>query len=362
MPPARLHSGRVGDEQQSGPADRPWVDPGRAGAAAPATTTPRPPIVLHCDVALVRAATLATVRGSLLGWQGLLLVLVAVASGYAVVAGSGSTTWWQLGLAALGMYLLVVLVVARGAGRSMRRMLPVGRTVRSWYAAPDAVAVETGTGRTDLRPGSLQSARRCGPVTKVRLGRNRRQGFLPSALLTDEDLAFLIGTGRPDPAAPAPPTAELPLLLVATDRTRRTLRRAVLTWTLRRPQMVLLVGCAALLAAIGAWSHEGAQVVVAAVLLSYGALNVVGSVRLLSRSYQQGALVRAGLVEDRLRLQTGEDLVDELPLQSVRRCHVGRHHVRLDLGRGRPHLFLPRDLFPPSELADLQRRVTARRA
>jgi hypothetical protein len=351
----------VGDEQLSGPADRNWVDPGRAGAAPPATTLPpRPPIVLHCDGGLVRAATRATLRGSLLGWQGLLLALLALVSGYAVVAGSGSTTWWRLGLAALGMYLLVVLVVARGAGRGMRRMLPVGRTVRSWYATPDALTVETGTGRTDLRPGSLQSARRCGPVTKVRLGRNRRQGFLPSALLTDEDLAFLVGAGRVGPAARVPPTTGLPLLLVATDRTRRTLRRAVLTWTLRRPQMVILVGCAVLLAAIGAWSHEWAQVVVAAVLLSYGALQVVGSVRLLSRSYQPGALVRAGLVEDRLRLQTGEDLVDELPLQSVRKCHVGRHHVRLDLGRGRPHLFLPRGLFPPTELADLQRRVGAR--
>ncbi|MDU0312425.1 hypothetical protein RKE38_01910 [Phycicoccus sp. M110.8] len=348
----------MGDEQLSEPADPAWADPGRAGAAAPATTLPpRPPIVMHCDAGVVRAATLATLRGSLLGWQGLLLALLALVSGYAVVAGSGSSTWWQLGLAALGMYLLVVLVTARGAGRSMRRMLPVGGTVRSWYATPDAVALETGTGRTDLRPGSLLSARRCGPVTKVRLGRTRRQGFLPSALLTDEDLAFLVGTGRPAPAAPVPPVAELPLLLVATDRTRRTLRRAVLTWTLRRPQMVLLVGCAVLLAAIGAWSHGSAQVVVAAVLLSYGALQVVGSVRLLSRSYQPGALVRAGLIGDRLRLQTGDDLADELPLQSVRQCHVGRHHVRLDLGRGRPHLFLPRDLFPPSELADLQRRV-----
>jgi hypothetical protein len=343
----------VGDDQPTG-----RVDPAWAGAVPAATRPlPRQPIVLECDQAFVNAAIRAALRLSLLSRQGAALAVLAVVFGYGVVAATDTTTWWRVVVAAAGLYLLEVLVVARGMGRSMRRTLLTGHAVRSWYAAPDVLALETGTGRTDLRPGSLLSARRRGPVTSVRLRRNRRLGFLPSGLLTDDDLAFLLSPPGPVTPAAAAATTDLPLLLVVTDRTRRDLRRAVVAWTARRPQMAFLLGCAALLLAIGSVAHEGAQTLVAVALLSFWVLHVVGSARLFARSYLPGSMIRAGLVGDRLRLQTGDDLVDELPLRSVRRCHVGRRHVRLDLGRGRPSLFVPRDLFPAAELADLQRLV-----
>ncbi|GAB3435798.1 hypothetical protein GCM10027517_05330 [Phycicoccus ginsengisoli] len=347
----------MGEDQPTGPVDQAW-----AGAVPAAIAPPRrPPIVLEGDQALVRVTVRAALRLSLLSRQGLALAVLAVVFGYAVIAATGTSTWWRVGVAAVGLYLLEVLVVARDLWRSMRRLLLTGHAVRSWYAAPDVLALETGTGRTDLRPGSLLSARRRGSVTSVRLRRNRRLGFLPSGLLTDDDLAFLLAPAVPvTPAAAASATADLPLLLVVTDRTRRDLRRAVVTWTARRPQMAFLLGCAGLLLAIGSASHVWAQTLVALVLLSFWGLRVVGSARLFARSYLPGSLVRAGLVGDRLRLQTGDDLVDDLSLRSVRRCHVGRRHVRLDLGGGRPSLFVPRDLFPPTELAELQRRVAGR--
>ena len=355
----------MGDDEQAGPVEPLW-----AGAAAVAAAPTRAPVVLECDDALVRSTTRAVLRTSLLGWRGLVLALLAVGLAYLVVTGGSGPAGWTVAVGALGLYLLQVTMVALGASRAMRRMFPVGGRVMSWYAAPGLLAVQTGTGRTDLRAASLRQARRRGAVTSVWLRRSRRQGFLPSALLTDEDLAFLVGYDRaaaagPGGARPTPPrsngapgtTGDLPLLLVVTSQTRRDLRRAVVAWTARRPQMVLLLGCAAALVAIAAWSDQPANGPLAVFLLGVWVVRVVRTVRVVGRAYQPGALIRAGLTAEGLRLQTGDDLVDTYPLHNARRCHVGRRHVRIDLGRGRPSLFVARDLFPPTELSDLQRRV-----
>lgn len=333
------------------------MDSAWAGALPAAGAVPvRPPIVLTSDDTLVRAVTRAVLRATLPGRQGLVLGAAAVVFGYAVATVYGAPSWWQVGVAALGMFLLEVLLAARSVARAIRRLLPAGRTVRSWYAAPDVLSLETGTGRTDLRPGSLRSARRRGPVTCLRLRRNRGPVFLPSGLLTDDDLALLTGPLRPGTPA-AEVATDLPLLLVVTERTRRDLRRAVVGWMVRRRQMVALLVCATFLLAVTYRTGQWAEVLIAAVLLALWGAQVLAALRLFSRSYLPGGLVRAGLAGDRLRLQTGDDLVDEVQLGSVRQCHVGRHHVRLDLGRERPHLFLPRDLFPAAQLAELQRRV-----
>ena len=346
----------VGADEGNGSVVSAWAGALPTAGVAPA----RPPIVLACDDALVRTSTRAAVRASLLGLRGAILVVLAAGFGYLVVAGDGAAPWWQVALAATGLYLLQALTVVRGLGRAMRRMLPPGGSVRSWYAAPDLLAVETGGGRTDLRPGSLQSAGRRGAVTSVRLRRNRRRGFLPSALLTDEDLAFLLAPAATGAPPPSSAVTEMPLILVVTAGIRRDLRRAVVAWTVRRPQMVLLLGCSALLVAVAAWAHLWVDAVTAVVLLTFWGLRVVRSARIFGRAYLPGSVVRAGLTADGLRLQTGDDLVDTYPLGAARGCHVGRRHVRVDLGRGRPHLFLPRALFPPTELADLQRRVATR--
>ncbi|MFC8503603.1 hypothetical protein ACFUC1_14665 [Pedococcus sp. NPDC057267] len=357
----------MGDDEQAGPVEPLWP-----AAAAVVAAPPRAPLVLECDDALVRSTARAVLRALLIGWRGLALALLSVGLAYLVATGGSGPAGWPVALGALGLYLLQVTMVALGASRAMRRMLPAGGRVVSWYAAPGVLAIQTGSGRTDLRAGSLRQARRRGAVTSVWLRRSRRRGSLPSALLTDEDLAFLVGSdnaavdgpggGRPSaaPSAGAPgPAEDMPLLLVVTSQTRRDLRRAAVAWTVRRPQMVLLLGSAAGLVAIATLSGQPANGPLAVVLVCLWSVRVVRTARAVGRAYEPGALVRAGLTADGLRLQTGDDLVDTYPLHTARRCHVGRRHVRIDLGRGRPSLFVARDLFPPTELAALQRRVAA---
>lgn len=343
----------MGNEQTNASVGTGWP-----GGPAPAPAVPRQPIDLPGDTTLVRTLT----RSALWWWvtsrRGVLLAVVALGLGYLVTFPVDAGSWWRTALAAAGLYLVQVLVVARALARTARLLVPVGAGARSWYDGQDVLVLQSGTGRTDFRRGSLQEARRHGAVTTIRLRRTRRVGFVPSRLLTDEDLAFLVGSDRAPVEASQPSAADLPLLLVATDRTVRDLRRAVVVWTLRRPQSVLLLAYAVALLACARWLGDSTLLVLAALLAGLWGVRVVASHRVVGRGYRPGTLVRAALTPDALRLRSGDDLDDTYPLAGIRRCHVGRHHVRLDLGRGRPHLFLPRDLLPPTELAALQRRVS----
>ncbi|WP_056884773.1 hypothetical protein [Phycicoccus sp. Soil748] len=349
----------MGDEQQPGWAEGQAVmPPAGATPAAEATPSGRPPIELGSTKALTRECISAAARGTVLSIRGLVLGGVAIALGYLVVASAESFSWWFFAAAALALYLIEVGFIVWRLGRETRRILPPGSTARSWYTAPGVLALESGRGRTDFHGGSVESYQRRGTVTFLRLGRTRHRGFVPSALLTDEDLAFLLSPPTPGAArSGTTPGDDLPLELAVTAATRRDVQRAVVGRLWRQPSTYYFLGLAVLLLGFAVTDADAASGTIGVLCLGLVALRTVATVRLVGRMYRPGRLVRADITESGLRLRTDDDFEDTWPFASVRRCVLGRRVVRLDFGRSRPSLFLPRALFPAPELARLQQLV-----
>lgn len=306
--------------------------------------------------------------------RGASLAVVALGMGFLVVATGGAPAWWEVATAAVALYLLEVALIGWRLLRESRRMLPTGGVARSWYATPDVLVLESGRGRTDFRGGSVRSYQRRGAVTFLRLGRTRTRGFVPSALLTGDDLAFMLspapvarasaaGSAAPPSGASATPAtsatdaagaaasvAELPFRLPVTTAVTREVQQAVIGRLWRRPSTYYFLGLAALLLGFAFVDDDGVSGAIGLVCLLLVVLRTVGSARLVSRMYRPGSVVRAGFSDSGLRLSTQDDFEDTWPLATIRRSVLGQRVVRLDFERGRASLFLPRALFPEADL------------
>lgn len=344
----------VGDERQTEPVAADW-----AGVLPTTAALPRASIEVSCDEALVRRATRSAVVLTVVGPRSLWAVVVAVVASACVLAQFDAIPWWVFGVVTAGYYALQVVATSARLTRAFRQMLPLGTTVRSWYAAPEVLVMETGNGRTEFRAGSLASARRRGSVLQLRLRRNRRRGFVLGAMLTDADLGFLLTPAPPGHhPLPAMNGADLPIVVVVTAPVRQAIRRAVLVFLWRRPSVVVLLALSALLLA-AAVLLDPAYAAAPAFILGMLGLSTVVTLRGIQRTYPPGLVIQAAITDGGLRLRTGDDLEDTFVLRSARRCVVGRRVVRIDRQQGQPSIFLPRDLFPPAELARLQRAIGA---
>ena len=333
------------------------------------TSPARAPIELLCDERTAPRLARVAVRRSLFRGTGLFLLCMGAA-----LAAIGSFIFTPaVGIpVALVVLAVQVLAVQRSAVRSFRRMAPPGHVLATRYA-DGTLCVTTAIGSTALAAGSVDRVEHLGDCTHFRMLPGRRWALLPTQLLTDDDVTFLLGTrlvtaaaGKGDagaagpadftaPGPSAPADEALPLLHVVGPESRRALQFAVAGHAWRSRGGRFLTACLVPALASAVLVHDAVTFVLLAVMAAIFALAVAGPALAVRRQRPLGHLIRAAVTPSHLVVQE-QDNRSTLPWSSVTACATTRRAVILTLTSG-VVLPLPRILFPDTELARLQQNV-----
>lgn len=338
-----------------------------------AATPTRAPIEVLCDERTAPRLARVAVRRSLLRGTGLFLLSMGAA--LAAIGSSISTPVVGIPLA-LVVLAAQVLAVQRSAVRAFRRMAPSGQALATRYV-DGTLCFTTAIGSTALAPGSVDRFERVGDCTHIRMLPGRRWALVPTQLLTDDDVEFLLGNRRVRAAAgdagkagdggaarPADFTAPgsssragqaLPLLHVVSPESSRALQSAVASHAWRSRGGLFLTACLVPALASAALVHDPVTLSLLAVVVAIVTLAVAGPALAVRRQRPVGHLIRAAVTPSHLVVQEGDNR-STLPWSSVRSCATTRRAVILTLTSG-VVLPLPRPLFPDTELARLQQNV-----
>ena len=258
----------------------------------------------------------------------------------AVLAVLGRIAWWWL-----------------RTNASMREGLDVGQTVTVEYAASGGISVTDSTGQLWMGRGWAIRVERFRSLVIVAA---RDMAFmLPRELLTDEDVAFLVGRdiGLEAASAHGP---ELPLSREITPDDQRTLVSAATSIVLRSADFlvpwVLAPFMIGLFVAVGSAPAIIGMCVFCAVCAVPGLRGLRRTRSRLRSTYPVGLVLRAGVTTERLWLSLANGTL-AVPWHEFVQSRLSDHAVLLRKPRRRfgnhATLILPRALFDDEALTTI---------
>ena len=258
--------------------------------------TPRPARTVACDGSLVRPMAAQAWRAT--------FPTVNVVARYAVTTLLGVIVWLSTHSVPLALVVAVVvptlaLVVTRvRIERNIRQVAGSGTNLTSGFDGLGRFVVERAGGAVEFTRGDASGVERVGEVAVV-TSRARRPVFVtPSALLTDDDVAFLTsGPGGLDPVEEfrlQHPGVRHPVLVTAA--VQRAVHRMSVRALLRHPLTVVVAVSAALTVVVVALYPTPVSALVLALTLAFVVVYVAGAARL----YPVGDVVGAALDGDAL--------------------------------------------------------------
>lgn len=244
--------------------------------------------------------------------------------------------------------------------RNLSRRLPTGQVIHVGHT-PAGDLVIRDTDEVWLPRGSATSVQRIGSVTMVH---GRAVGaIVPTALLTDDDAAFLEGHGAAPPEQPATDEPlDLPLSVALTERMQDDLVEARRRSYLRSGELGIVVALPILLFATTVFL---ARPVTTLAVTAACCVPVAFALNAMQRS--GAALRRAYPVGHALRARADEDGLVLTMVHGALRVHWSEYEahrlrartVELRTRKGRPlgNLTLPLELFSPAALQLLRTAV-----
>lgn len=248
--------------------------------------------------------------------------------------------------------------------KTFRTALPSGTVMTSGYDSDGRFVTASAQGANGLERGAIAAWTRSGGVVVLRLRRGSVRLLVPAELLDEQDLSFLTDQSHPHGTrtvvlpddAPSPTAGLMPHHLTVTEDDQAALRRAAIRLWLTRSSTRMMIGlCGVLLVtglALRSWQLVAITVVVGGVC-GWSTWSVR---RLIRQVYPVGSLVRAGLTDEALLLQSVVAM-DKVTYPHIASAASKAGAVVIQLQNKRSVL-LPGRLLPADVVVELSTRAS----